>query len=258
MTFPGLVAANNLSDVVNRERAWDNLGENISAEFNDSIFWTPAAISTSLWLDAGDKSTVFSDAGTTLASPSDLVYQWNDKSGNNKHAIQGTSAARPSYSQSLLNNKQTIEFSTKTLRITNIDRPSFAAMVIQRQVNGQDIAQVTNAGDAHRGLLSNNAPAFAMFSVHNVNGGSDANNANAAVVTPSLVSVNTPTTTGNVIIDLGLGTPSSSYLVGFIAELFFYNVSISRFIVEGYLAHKWGLTGNLPSTHPYKVTPPLL
>jgi len=30
MTFPGLVAANNLSDVVDRERAWDNLGLNIS------------------------------------------------------------------------------------------------------------------------------------------------------------------------------------------------------------------------------------
>ena len=25
---------------------------------------------------------------------------------------------------------------------------------------------------------------------------------------------------------------------------------------EGYLAHKWGLTGSLPSNHPYKNTPP--
>jgi hypothetical protein len=25
---------------------------------------------------------------------------------------------------------------------------------------------------------------------------------------------------------------------------------------EGYLAHKWGLTGSLLSTHPYKNTPP--
>jgi len=31
MTLPGLVAANNLSDVVDRERAWDNLGLSISA-----------------------------------------------------------------------------------------------------------------------------------------------------------------------------------------------------------------------------------
>lgn len=33
MTFPGLVAANNLSDVVDRERAWDNLGSSVSANF---------------------------------------------------------------------------------------------------------------------------------------------------------------------------------------------------------------------------------
>jgi hypothetical protein len=26
--------------------------------------------------------------------------------------------------------------------------------------------------------------------------------------------------------------------------------------IEGYLAHKWALTGNLPSDHPYKTEPP--
>jgi hypothetical protein len=33
MALPGLVAAKNLADVVDRERAWDNLGVNISATF---------------------------------------------------------------------------------------------------------------------------------------------------------------------------------------------------------------------------------
>ena len=28
--------------------------------------------------------------------------------------------------------------------------------------------------------------------------------------------------------------------------------------MQGYLAHKWGLTANLPSDHPYKTTPPYL
>jgi len=32
MTLPGLVAANNLSDVVDRERAWDNLGSSVSTD----------------------------------------------------------------------------------------------------------------------------------------------------------------------------------------------------------------------------------
>jgi hypothetical protein len=34
MALPGLVAANNLSDVVDRERAWDNLGQGFTATFD--------------------------------------------------------------------------------------------------------------------------------------------------------------------------------------------------------------------------------
>lgn len=36
MTLPGLVRANNLNDVVDRERAWDNLGNGISATISGS------------------------------------------------------------------------------------------------------------------------------------------------------------------------------------------------------------------------------
>jgi hypothetical protein len=32
--------------------------------------------------------------------------------------------------------------------------------------------------------------------------------------------------------------------------------SADRERVEGYLAHKWDLTADLPSGHPYKTTPP--
>ena len=28
--------------------------------------------------------------------------------------------------------------------------------------------------------------------------------------------------------------------------------------LEGYLAHKWGLTANLPAGHPYKTNPPMV
>lgn len=31
---------------------------------------------------------------------------------------------------------------------------------------------------------------------------------------------------------------------------------MTRQRLEGYIAHKWGLTANLPATHPYKVAPP--
>ena len=52
---------------------------------------------------------------------------------------------------------------------------------------------------------------------------------------------------------------AANYLNGWIAEIVFTNAKQSttdRQKMEGYLAHKWGLTGNLDSTHPYKSTPP--
>lgn len=57
---------------------------------------------------------------------------------------------------------------------------------------------------------------------------------------------------------------SSQELDGRMGELFFINgmpgtsgTDISHFEkAEGYLAHKWGLTGSLPSSHPYKSTAP--
>ena len=46
---------------------------------------------------------------------------------------------------------------------------------------------------------------------------------------------------------------------GDLGELLIYNteLNVSNFEkVEGYLAHKWGLTANLPGDHPYKNTAP--
>jgi hypothetical protein len=48
-------------------------------------------------------------------------------------------------------------------------------------------------------------------------------------------------------------------LIGDYCELIIVNGSLStsdRQKAEGYLAHKWGLTANLPSDHPYKNNPP--
>jgi hypothetical protein len=52
-----------------------------------------------LWLDASQQNTLFTDAGTTPVTTSgQSVYQWNDLSGNNRHAIQATSGNRPTWS----------------------------------------------------------------------------------------------------------------------------------------------------------------
>ena len=59
---------------------------------------------------------------------------------------------------------------------------------------------------------------------------------------------------------VGAYSNDSSYnMKGSIAEILFYNTNIpSSFLqVEGYLAWKWGLQGNLPANHPYKLFPPV-
>lgn len=62
------------------------------------------------WLDADDSSTIFNDAGTTLANYGDPVYQWNDKSGNNFHVSQATIGERGTYTAGAFNGRDVIDF----------------------------------------------------------------------------------------------------------------------------------------------------
>lgn len=62
--------------------------------------WTPASIPNLFgWWDASDLTTLFQDsAGTTpVTANADPVGRMSDKSGNNRHMIQPTSGARPTY-----------------------------------------------------------------------------------------------------------------------------------------------------------------
>lgn len=61
---------------------------------------TPVPLTISglqLWLDAADSSTFFdaTAGGSLVTTDGAAVARWADKSGNNRHATQGTSNARP-------------------------------------------------------------------------------------------------------------------------------------------------------------------
>jgi hypothetical protein len=58
-----------------------------------------------------------------------------------------------------------------------------------------------------------------------------------------------------------IGGVANGYMDGAIGEVIFLNERPdegTRQKIEGYLAHKWGLTANLPSEHPYKTGAPVL
>ncbi len=56
----------------------------------EAALWTPADISTALWLDASDAATITLNATNT-------VSQWNDKSGNGRNVTQNTLTNQPYY-----------------------------------------------------------------------------------------------------------------------------------------------------------------
>jgi len=65
-----------------------------TAEPNASRPWTPDDITTLAWYDAADTATI--------AHVSNVVSQWDDKSGNARHVSQGASGQRPTVSGSTI------------------------------------------------------------------------------------------------------------------------------------------------------------
>ena len=98
-----------------------------------------------LWLDAEDTST--------LTHSSNAVSQWQDKSGNGKHATQGTTSRKPTYtvSNSLLNNKSSVSSSSQNGSI-GLDLPSTSLQeifVVAYYKDGSD-----NSFDNYNTLIS--------------------------------------------------------------------------------------------------------
>jgi hypothetical protein len=64
--------------------------------------WTPADITTKLWLDAADTSTITSSSGSVSA--------WVDKSGNNYNFTQATGSAQPKTGITTQNGLNVLDF----------------------------------------------------------------------------------------------------------------------------------------------------
>lgn len=93
-----------------------------------------------LWLDASDDSTFSYSSGTE-------VSQWRDKSGNNFHANQSTTANQPSRS-SVLNSRKSVNFASSSgdfMRVSNgIVTPNYITVftVIKPGTQGNDYAVI--------------------------------------------------------------------------------------------------------------------
>lgn len=89
-----------------------SLSDSIYPTLRESLFSPDTAPPTfdfpnisglTLWLDAADTGSISESGGS--------VTQWNDKSGNNYHAVQATAANQPVTGTRTLNNQNVIDFS---------------------------------------------------------------------------------------------------------------------------------------------------
>ena len=250
--------------------------------------WSPANITTALWLDAADTSTVTTVSGA--------VSQWNDKSGNNRHAT-ATSTARPTFGATAFNSKPGLTFdgTANVLRADALatiaqgnDSP-FSTVAVFNALSGSTFRNIAGFGSSGGAdyfhtyqisdsnvLLQSRRTTTSPLIQKNVTGSSGASSNIITGFTFSgttgLIYKNgTQDATGDLDVDTFGSSPNqfaigalprnttSGFLAFTLAELVITTGVLSttnRQKLEGYLAHKWGLTANLPAGHPYKTVGP--
>jgi hypothetical protein len=242
--------------------------------------WTPAAITTAVWLDAADSSTI-----TTVSS---AVSQWNDKSGNNRHFTQTTASKQPTVNSAFINNNNTILFSplnTSNSEIKELTASSYVAsrgsiFIVLRpgaaqQANASVFQSRASGLEGFRaGVVPNNQNTVTTSianSVGRINGTEISTFSASALfhtysANQTLILGAVYPAASSVTVQWGVGrdlspNPDGRGFVGNVAEIVVLaqiDVLTTHQRIEGYLAHKWGITSNLPFDHPYKNTAPTL
>jgi hypothetical protein len=250
--------------------------------------WTPANITTALWLDAGDFSTLFTTAaGSTLTTNGQPVGRWVDKSGNNRNATTTTDSNRPVLTTTGLNSKNALNFNVSQLDFPtgflNGTAAFTVAMVLRTPsqdnkgifgpngpggVNGvglelinftsTPLARLRINGNVRSftGLWNtNDTPSITTIVASSSSTAGFANGSSAGTAQPGNSALN-----HNGLYTIGAyDRPLLSCATMHMSEFIIVAsdvTELNRQKLEGYLAHKWGLTANLPNDHPYKTVGP--
>jgi hypothetical protein len=242
--------------------------------------WTPTVLGTAVkgWWDAKDASTI------TLSG--NLVTSWASKVASIT-ADQATGANQPSYSVTARNSLPGLIFngSSHFLTISSIagfPLGSTTGMIIvvaqTAQAAGLDVAidygattvrtdraiamnasGLPTAGisgfgatSASKWNLTGDRIALGRFATNNTQVKLDGGAYETALVEP----ITTGSTTG--LIGANNAATPDSFWHGTIQEILVTTDLTTDEIakVEGYLAHKWGITARLPSDHPFKTVAP--
>lgn len=218
--------------------------------------WTPAQISTALWLDAADSSTI------TLNGSN--VSQWSDKSGNGRNATQTTASSQPTYTTDS-NGKPTLSYdgTNDVLNFSAINARTFF-MVTRAGATNQDAMLWGHSTVPFHSAAGTILSSFSSASVLNgekyVNGVSRPSATDYIAVSLSNRIIEFVTTANVSASTIGNDPRGPSrFLRGTVQEAIIITGAIdtaTRQQLEGYLAWKWELQADLPANHPYKLLPP--
>jgi hypothetical protein len=229
-----------------------------------------AEASFQLWLDAADITTT-SFSGSSLS-------QWTDKSSTGKTITITGTLSQTTNGRNGLQTLTTNGGYVSTSLSSAIGNGDYALIAVWYQsvagTNGVVGAGINTNGNGAGigvsglvgGLFKYNFYQFGVGeSSYQISGptfliqegirigGTNTNYINGDAGTASTNSLNLTNTT------LTVGAATSFPMSGQICEALVYVGTLStpdREKIEGYLAHKWGLQGNLPSNHPHSQVPP--
>ncbi len=252
--------------------------------------WTPAFLSTAVWLDA-------SVAATVLTDDAGAVSQWQDRSGNARHAAQATATARPGRSVAARNGRDLLTFdgvddlldvSTTVLQGDTTHSLSYVFVPVGpgSDVGGNgyrpEVSLLSSGPDRGAFHYVRNGATGASYPYLSAWGSYEAGGSTYATGNAELIQFRAETSTWQVrrngslegsgtvsggpqndVVGLRLAaqqSPSRRSNIALGEVLLFTDAlsaeSLQR--VEGYLAHKWGLSASLPAGHPYRSAPPIV
>ena len=242
--------------------------------------WTPAELTTSLWLDAADAGSITDSSGS--------VTEWGDKSGNGNNAtVQDGS---PTTGTRTIGGLNALDF-VPGQNLQVLDTPS-----LQFGTGDFTIASVYLSDNVNRGPTSQNtilSKDFTNWEEYIYQGGNSsyiggqgfglsgtASNGVAYIKatqrsgsdsvlrvdgterdTLSGAPVDVSGVGTNIAIGKRVGGSASTFgMDGLIGEIVVVPTGAleDMELLEGYLAWKWGLQANLPAGHPYENAPPTI
>lgn len=244
-----------------------------------SVNWRPTQLGNcQLWLDAADASTLALSSGN-------VVSTWRDKSGLGNNATQVNGPTYVASQKGVLFVGASSQYFTLPNGTFPTGNSSYSYFMIVNFSNlgpnwsgvlggggygattGDTIAFRTNGvgGGFIQYWWGNDLASSTTFSVNqtvSVEGQYISGSTRNLTQNFTIVTTDTPGTRAQSSANNTIGRTYSvgnEYMKGYIYEVICYSNALNsaqQAQVQGYLAWKWKLTGNLPAGHPFKLFPP--